>query len=132
MAENVREMTFEEEYEILIKEEHELFATEKVDCEPPFANCVVRRALRCISKLLAEVIDYNAIGTVEECRIAMERMKPKKPVVKYGCTYRCPPDCGGEEFDEYGDIYHCPNCDRELSYSLDDVCRCGQAIDWRK
>lgn len=80
---------------------------------------------------LDELGGYRAIGTIEECRTAVERMKPKKPVVKYGCTFRCPPDCGGEEFDEYGDVYHCPNCDRELSYSLDDVCRCGQAIDWR-
>ena len=76
--------------------------------------------------------DYQEIGTIEECRIAVGKMKPKKPVVKYGCTYRCPPDCGGAEFDEYGDVYHCPTCDREISYSLDDVCRCGQIINWRK
>lgn len=79
----------------------------------------------------AKVEQFEEIGTVEECKTAVERMKPTKPVVKYGCTFRCPPDCGGEEFDEYGDVYHCPNCDRELSYSIDDVCRCGQAIDWR-
>lgn len=80
----------------------------------------------------AEMWDaYRAIGTVEECRTAVERMKPRKPVIRYGCTFRCPPDYGGEVGDEYGDVYYCPNCDEEL-HSLDDRCRCGQAIDWNE
>lgn len=52
MNETVREMTFEEEYAILQKETDRLFEKEIEGCEPPFANCVVRRALRCIRKLL--------------------------------------------------------------------------------
>jgi len=56
MSEAVREMTFREEYEILQKEKNELFALEDENTETPFANCVVRRALRCIKKLREE---YN-------------------------------------------------------------------------
>lgn len=61
-----REMTFDEEYEILQREKEQLFSSEEIDCEPPFANCVVRRALRCIKKVLSEVQQYRAIGTVED------------------------------------------------------------------
>ena len=61
-----REATFEEEYEILQKEKEELFAMENCDSEPPFANCVVRRASRCIRKLLEEIQQYRSIGTIEE------------------------------------------------------------------
>jgi hypothetical protein len=50
-SEAVREMTFEEEYEILKRESEKVFATEDPRSEPPLANCVLRRALRCIRKL---------------------------------------------------------------------------------
>lgn len=82
-----------------------------------------------VLKYIEELKQYRAIGTVEECREAVERMKPKKPIMRYGCIYRCPPDCGGKEFDEYGDVPHCPTCNRVL-HSLDDICKCGQKIDW--
>jgi len=77
MTENeaTREMTFEEEYEILQKEKEELFAMEICDSEPPFANCVVRRASRCIRKLLEEIQQYRAIGAVKEIRIREAQFK---------------------------------------------------------
>ena len=50
-----REMTFEEEYVILQKEAKELFDKEDRKIEPPESNCVVRRALRCIKKLVSEL-----------------------------------------------------------------------------
>ena len=50
-----REMTFEEEYVILQKEAKELFDKEDREIEPPESNCVVRRALRCIKKLVSEL-----------------------------------------------------------------------------
>lgn len=50
----VREMTFEEEYEILKREANKLFESEIDGCEAPKANCIVRRALRCIDKLTKE------------------------------------------------------------------------------
>ena len=63
MTENeaTREMTFEEEYQILQKEKEELFAMENCDSETPFANCVVRRSLRCIRKLLEELQQYREL-----------------------------------------------------------------------
>ena len=50
-----REITFEEEYVILQKEAKELFDKEDRKIEPPESNCVVRRALRCIKKLVSEL-----------------------------------------------------------------------------
>ena len=58
----------------------------------------------------------------------------KKMLVKmiYQKTYLCPPDCGGEEFDEYGYVPHCPSCGIELKeLSRDRFCRqCGQRLKW--
>ena len=54
MDECVREMTFEEEYEILKREANKLFESEIDGCEEPKANCIVRRALRCIDKITKE------------------------------------------------------------------------------
>ena len=54
MGECVKEMTFEEEYEILKHEANKLFESEISGCETPKANCIVRRALRCIDKLTKE------------------------------------------------------------------------------
>ena len=57
-----REMTFEEEYVILQKEAKELFDKEDKESEPSESNCILRRALRCIKKLVAkleELKDYQ-------------------------------------------------------------------------
>lgn len=67
---------------------------------------------------------------------ALMKDTPQKIVYKYGCTYVCPPDCGGAEFDEYGDIPHCPSCDYEFSKNLNecfhDYChKCGQKLEWK-
>lgn len=170
MADNVREMTFDEEYEILQKEKEELFAMEKEDCEPPFANCVVRRALRCIRKLLEEIqqyreietelrekyhanVDikmlmqhfietifkgekhegfciltnedaemwgaYKAIGTVEECRTAVERMKPSSKVRGISLTH------------DVGRVGNCPNCNRFVVEKYNDYCpKCRKKLAW--
>ena len=60
-----REMTFEEEYTILQKEVKELFDKEDRESEPPKSNCVVRRALRCIKKLVAEIEPYKEYKDLE-------------------------------------------------------------------
>ena len=54
-----REMTFEEEYVILQKEAKLLFDKEDRKSEPPESHCVVRRALRCIKNLVAELEQYK-------------------------------------------------------------------------
>lgn len=60
-----REMTFEEEYIILQKEVKELFDKEDRESEPPESHCVVRRALRCIKKLVAELEQYKEYKDLE-------------------------------------------------------------------
>ena len=69
--------------------------------------------------MLEELLAYRAIGTVEECRDAVERMKPKKMLNS------------GERIPF---SWYCPNCREELTddgYKYDDECcyHCGQAID---
>lgn len=62
--------------------------------------------------------------------MAIEALKKQEEVdVKWiwDISYLCPPDYGGEEFDEYGWIPHCPTCDREVQ-NFTTRCECGQAI----
>jgi len=120
MSEATREMTFMEEYEILKSEKDELFATESNDSEPPFANCVVRRALRCIRKLMKEKEQFEAIGTVSEFRELKEKATAKKPVPYV-------PDCASINFIEFV----CPNCKGDVPQMLTPrYCDCGQKLDW--
>lgn len=67
-----REMTFAEDLEILEEESERLFAQETEGSEPPFANCVVRRALRCIKKLHKELYKYENTGMTPD---EIEHMK---------------------------------------------------------
>lgn len=71
-------------------------------------------------KALQEVKEYRAIGTVKECRKAIEKQTPKKPIEPqedYG-TFKCP-SCGGL-------IY------TEDEFETHKFClMCGQSIDWR-
>ena len=68
---------------------------------------------------LKEVQQYRAIGTVEECREAVEKQKLKKPV-KDKYNHNCCPNCGWIVSGEggYGEEF-CPHCEN-----------CGQAIRW--
>ena len=61
-----REMTFEEEYTFLKKEAKELFDKEDEESEPPKSHSVVRRALRCIKKLITEVKPYKQYNDLDE------------------------------------------------------------------
>ena len=70
-----------------------------------------------------ELRKYRKIGTVEECRKAVEKQKPKKIIIEPYCPTECP-TCGHELSTSLGDGYYkyptflkrCPNC--------------GQAIQW--
>ena len=68
---------------------------------------------------LKEIQQYRAIGTVEECREAVEKQKPKKPV-KDKYHHNCCSNCGWIVSGEggYGEEF-CPHCEN-----------CGQAIQW--
>lgn len=67
-------------------------------------------------KALEEIQQYRAIGTVEECRKAMERKRAKK--------YKVIEPCKSVTY------YQCPFCEG-LLYINENFCgECGQAIDW--
>lgn len=69
-----------------------------------------------------EVKQYRAIGTVEECRAAMEKQTAKKPMhvtnsyfgyQKHKEHVGYCPDCGHQVEEPYG----CPNCLRKIDWS---------------
>lgn len=74
-----------------------------------------------INKALEEIQAYRAIGTVEECRTAVERMKPKKP------------NQISKAMDKgtfVGLIGRCPNCGSIVAED-NFVCEdCFQVLDW--
>ena len=76
-----------------------------------------------------EIEAAQYIGALKLAISALEKQVPEKPKMQYECTYLCPPDFGGEEFDDYGEIPHCPSCGRKLDENKYN-CKCGQAIDW--
>lgn len=71
------------------------------------------------------ISDYEAIGTVEECREAVEKQKPKKPRLNYKpkffgrATYTCP-RCGNcclEEFaNERQNNRYCWDCGQKIDF----------------
>ena len=67
------------------------------------------------------ISDYESVGTVKECRKAVERQKKKKP----------------EAVDFDFDYYKCPVCG-EYIWSTDNInthnycLNCGQAISWEE
>lgn len=77
-------------------------------------------ALQVAIKALEELQQYRTIGTVEECRAAMEKQTAKKPKKTESEGYR------------YTDTYRCPNCGGNFSGTgIADYCyHCGQKLDW--
>lgn len=79
---------------------------------------------KCLIKALEEVQQYRQIGTVEECRAAVEKQTAKKP------------DYEGDGYSDGHLVYDtwiCPCCGKhyEVDYDDYDFCpACGQCIDW--
>lgn len=76
-------------------------------------------------KALEEVQKYRQIGTVEECREAVEKQTAKKPTLidykKYANFV--------DNVDFLQDAYWCPNCKRVVRSG--SFCRdCGQKLGW--
>lgn len=90
-----------------------------------------REVARTAISALKEVQQYREIGTVEECREAVEKQKPKKPKdsLKINPVF----DGNGAYVDADMTVYLlCPNCGEMIGIdeSCDKFCReCGQAID---
>lgn len=72
---------------------------------------------------LKEIQQYREIGTVEECREAVEKQKPKKVIIKPWEPSICP-TCGVELSESLGDGYY-----KHWMY-LRRCTRCGQKIQW--
>ena len=66
-----------------------------------------------IEELEAEIQQYRAIGTPEECRAAMEKQKPKKPVMDGYCCF---------------ESYECPTCHHDISNEQKYCDKCGQKL----
>ena len=81
---------------------------------------------------LKEIQQYREIGTVEECREAVDKQKPKKP--KDSLKINPVIDGNGAYVDADMTVYLlCPNCGEMVGIdeNVDKFCHeCGQAIQW--
>ncbi len=69
---------------------------------------------------------YQAIGTIEECKLAVERMKAKKPEL-FGEGYA--------DGEPVYDFYRCPSCQQEYEVEFEEhnYCpNCGQVLSWEE
>ena len=89
------------------------------------------REHRQLQEWMEELLQYREIGTVEECREAVQKRKPKKP--KDSLKINPMIDGNGAYVDADMTVYLlCPNCGEMIGIdeSCDKFCReCGQAID---
>jgi len=71
---------------------------------------------------LKEIQLYRAIGTLEECREAVEKQKPKKPHRNYkkfsGLWCKCGWYLGQKQCL---DIKYCPNCGQAIAENLEEI-----------
>lgn len=90
-----------------------------------------REVARTAISALKEIQQYREIGTMEECREAREKQKPKAP--KDELKINPVIDCNGAYVDADTTVYLlCPNCGEMVGIdeNVDKFCReCGQAID---
>lgn len=119
-------MTENEAIKILDTEKHCLDKSTKGLCKINCGDCKANIPIAYQEKsyevaitALKEIQRYREIGTVEECREAREKQKPKNPV-KDKYHHNCCPNCGWIVSGEcgYGEEF-CPHCEN-----------CGQAIQW--
>lgn len=106
------------ENQVLIKTPEEAIETIKSNM-PTSGYQMLRESLDMAITALKEIQQYRKIGTVEECREAVEKQKAKKP----------------EVIDRDFDYYKCPVCG-EYIWATDNIndhkycLNCGQAIQW--
>lgn len=91
----------------------------------------VKESLKTAITVLKEIQQYREIGTVEECREAVERQKPKKCIID-SCSdhahYKCP-SCGRIELSIYKHGFprlgritkYCPYCGQAIAENLEGM-----------
>lgn len=100
------------------------------DAYPPETGvCATIGSLQYAITALKEIQRYREIGTVEECREAVEKQKAKKCVNDF-CPdhthYKCP-SCGKIQKTKYGDsefgciLNYCSNCGQALDGNLEGM-----------
>lgn len=89
------------------------------------------KAVEMAIKALEEVQQYRQIGTVEECRAAVEKQTAKKPeFVDTRFMHNGKHISDGCQLQK---CYKCPNCNQHIFHVWDDelYCKyCGQLLDW--
>ena len=119
------------ENEVLIKTPEEAIETIKSNM-PTSGYQILRESLNMAITALKEIQQYREIGTVEECREAVEKQKPKAP--KDSIKIKPVIDENGAYVDADVTVYLlCPNCGEMVGIdeNVDKFCHeCGQAIRW--
>lgn len=102
--------------------EDNAYIPESVDKEAiTYGNTICADEHEQLAEWLEELKQYRTIGTVEECRAAMEKQKAKKPMhvtnsyfgyQKHKEHVGYCPDCGHQVEEPYG----CPNCLRKIDW----------------
>ena len=88
-----------------------------------YRNIVNKTDRNELAKIIDEWLEYSKIGTVKECREAVEKQRPKKIIIKSYCPTVCP-TCGNELSTSLGDGYY-------KHPTFLEICpKCGQAIQW--
>lgn len=98
--------------------ENEAVEELKENLELPFGSNISDEASRMAMKALEEIQQYHKIGTVEECREAMERQRAKKTGEPYINGY------GNKKAE-------CLNCHCTVLHPAKYCKFCGQKLDWR-
>lgn len=83
-------------------------------------------ALEVAIEALKEVPQYREIGTVEECRTAVEKQKPKEPTI--GADIMVGRDDKGNPIWVHD--YVCSECGMGIAGEYICCPYCGQAIQW--
>ena len=117
MIEEFKMLTIEDSIKKLEEKLNEL------DLLLPFINDV--DIVTIATEALEELKEYRKIGTVYECRTAVEKQKSKMPIkdalqyMRYTSSYVCP-SCG-RGFTGTGIANYCYHCGQRLDWSDEDV-----------
>ena len=95
---------------------------ENVIRDPGYKHPVIARILTCNEAVMWD--EYRKIGTLEECRAAVEQQIPKRPTL-------CKSD---EQTTRYTADYRCPKCNGMFTGTgIANYCyHCGQRLDWEE